>query len=193
MVGPRFADEERYASECVMVEGIMLLGIGFMAGCLLMVALIPLIHERAVRLTARRYQALTPLSVAEMQAEKDLLRAEFAMSIRRLEMTVEETKAKATQQLCEVGRKTAEVHRLNAELGKTGPIIRDLQVRTLKQKSFARRMVKLLVYLILRSRRGSGRALSIPALRPSGAEQWAAAPARFHMALQKSRMAHGGA
>ena len=116
-----------------MIEWVMLLGIGFMAGCLLMVALIPLIHERAVRLTARRYQALTPLSVAEMQAEKDLLRAEFAMSVRRLELTVEETKAKAVERLAEIGRKTAEVHRLNTELGRTGPIIRDLQVRTLKQ------------------------------------------------------------
>jgi len=57
-----------------------------------MVAFIPLIHDRAVRLTVRKLQAATPLSVAEMQAEKDLLRAEFAMSLRRLEMIVEETK-----------------------------------------------------------------------------------------------------
>ena len=177
-----------------MIEWIMLLGIGFMTGCLLMVALIPLVHGRAVRLTARRYQAATPLSVAEMQAEKDLLRAEFAMSIRRLELTVEETKAKAVERLAEIGRKTAEVHRLNAELGRTGPIIRDLQVRTLQQKPFARRMMKLLVYyLILRSRRGRGRALSIPVSRPSSPEQWVTAPARFRMALQRSRVAHGGA
>ena len=116
------------------------------------------------------------------------------MSIRRLELTVEETKAKAVERLAEIGRKTAEVHRLNAELGRTGPIIRDLQVRTLQQKPFARRMMKLLVYyLILRSRHGSERALSIPVSRPSSPEQWVTAPACFRMALQRSRVAHGGA
>ncbi len=100
-----------------MLEWVMLLGIGFLTGCLLTVALIPLIHGRAVRLTARRYMAATPPSVAEMQAEKDLLRAEFAMAMRRLELTAEETKARCVEQLGEIGRKTAEIHRLKAELG----------------------------------------------------------------------------
>jgi hypothetical protein len=100
-----------------MIEWIMLLSIGFMAGCLLVVGLIPLIHNRAVRLTARRLMAATPLSVAEVQAEKDLLRAEFAMTNRRLEVTAEEAKAKAAKLLGEVGLKAAEIYRLKAELG----------------------------------------------------------------------------
>jgi hypothetical protein len=97
----------------------MLLGLGFLAGCLLMVTLIPAIHARAVRLTARKLQAMTPASVAEVQAEKDLLRAQYAMMIRRLEITAEEAKAKAADALMEIGRKSAEIHRLNAELAKS--------------------------------------------------------------------------
>jgi hypothetical protein len=103
-----------------MLEWIMLLATGFMAGCLLTVIFVPAIHNRAVRLTARRYQAKTPLSMFEMEAEKDLLRAEFAMSLRRLEMIVEETRSKSVLQLSEIGRKAAEIHRLKAEIGKLG-------------------------------------------------------------------------
>jgi hypothetical protein len=47
--------------------------------------LIPLVHARTVRLTTRRLEAVLPESMAEVQAEKDLLPAEFAMSTRRLE------------------------------------------------------------------------------------------------------------
>jgi hypothetical protein len=101
-----------------MLEWTMLLGIGFMAGSLLMIAFVPAIHNRAVRLTARRYQAKIPLSLAEMEAQRDLLRAEFAMSLRRLELIVEETRSKSVLQLGEIGRKAAEIHRLKTELGK---------------------------------------------------------------------------
>src|SRR5262245_44715979 len=104
-----------------MIEWIMLVSLGFMAGCLLVVGLIPLIHNRAVRLTARRFMAATPLSVAEMQVENDLLRAEFAMTNRRLEVTVEEAKAKAARLLGEVGLKAAEIHQLRAELAAATP------------------------------------------------------------------------
>jgi hypothetical protein len=103
----------------MLLEWIMLVCIGFMAGCLSMLTIIPLVHDRAVRLTAKKHLASTPLSVEEMQAEKDLLRAEFAMSNRRLELTVEEVRAKALELLREVGVKAAEIHRLKTELAKT--------------------------------------------------------------------------
>src|SRR5258705_11492730 len=65
----------------------------------------------------RRLEALTPLSMAEIQADKDQLRAEFAMSTRRLEMSVEQMKAKTTGQLAEIGKKSEAVGRLKLELG----------------------------------------------------------------------------
>ena len=102
-----------------MLEPMMYAGLGFLAACLLTVVFVPLVHERAVRLTARKFLAATPLSYAEMQAQKDLLRAEFAMSMRRVELSAEATKAKAVEQLCEVGKKVAEVQHLKSELAKT--------------------------------------------------------------------------
>src|SRR5215831_2522256 len=100
-----------------MVEQIMFIGIGFLIAGLLVIGVIPLVHARAVRLTMRRLEALTPLSMAEIQADKDQLRAEFAMSTRRLEMSVEQMKAKATSQLADIGKKSEAIGRLKLELG----------------------------------------------------------------------------
>ncbi len=100
-----------------MVEPIMFAGIGFLVAALLVLGFIPLVHGRAVRLTTRRLEALTPISLAEIQAEKDQLRAEFAMSTRRLEMSVEQLKAKCTSQLAEIGKKSDAIGRLKLELG----------------------------------------------------------------------------
>src|SRR5262245_19413498 len=82
-----------------MIEPIMYFGIGFLMASLLGLVLIPLVHNRAVRLTMRRLEAATPISLAEIQADKDQLRAEFAMSTRRLELSVEQMKVKTTSQL----------------------------------------------------------------------------------------------
>ncbi len=100
-----------------MIEPIMFIGIGFLVAGLLVIGVIPLVHARAVRLTARRLEALTPLSMAEIQADKDQLRAEFAMSTRRLEISVEQMKAKTTNQLAEIGKKSEAIGRLKLELG----------------------------------------------------------------------------
>ncbi len=100
-----------------MIEPIMFVGIGFLVASLLVIGVIPLVHARAERLTARRLEALTPLSMAEIQADKDQLRAEFAMSTRRLEMSVEQLKAKTTNQLTEIGKKSDAIGRLKLELG----------------------------------------------------------------------------
>jgi len=100
-----------------MIEPIMYVGIGFLLAGLLVIGVIPLVHARAERLTTRRLEALTPLSMAEIQADKDQLRAEFAMSTRRLEMSVEQLKAKNTSQLTEMGRKSEAIGRLKLELG----------------------------------------------------------------------------
>ena len=99
-----------------MIEPIMFVGIGFLVAGLLVIGVIPLVHARAVRLTQRRLEALTPLSMAEIQADKDQLRAEFAMSTRRLEMSVEQMKAKTSSQLAEIGKKSEAIGRLKLEL-----------------------------------------------------------------------------
>ncbi|HEY5215603.1 MAG TPA: hypothetical protein VIJ17_01780 [Pseudolabrys sp.] len=112
-----------------MIEPIMYFGIGFLVAALVGLVVVPLVHGRAVRLTMRRLEAATPLSMAEIQADKDQLRAEFAMSTRRLEMSVENLKTKSTSQLAELGKKGDAVNRLKIELGEKTATIFALEAR----------------------------------------------------------------
>jgi chromosome segregation ATPase len=95
-----------------MIESIMYFGIGFLFAALIGVAVIPSIQDRAVRLTMRRLENSIPQSVEEIQANKDLLRAEFAMSTRRLEIGVEQLRERAANQFAELGRKGDVINRL---------------------------------------------------------------------------------
>jgi chromosome segregation ATPase len=112
-----------------MIEPIMYFGIGFLVAALIGLVVIPLVHGRAVRLTMRRLEAATPLSMAEIQADKDQLRAEFAMSTRRLEMSVEQLKSRTTSQLSELSKKTDAINRLKVELGEKTATIFALEAR----------------------------------------------------------------
>ncbi len=110
-----------------MVEPIMYLAIGFLVSMLCGLMIMPLVHNRAVRLTIKRLEAATPLSMAEIQADKDQLRAEFAMSARRLEMSVEQLKRKTASQSAELGKKADAINRLKIELGEKNAAIFKLE------------------------------------------------------------------
>src|ERR1700712_3620061 len=112
-----------------MIEPIMYLAIGFLVSMLFGLMIIPLVHNRAVRLTTRKLEAATPLSMAEIQADKDQLRAEFAMSARRLEMSVEQLRNKTTSQFAELGKKTDAINRMKLELGEKNATIFALEAR----------------------------------------------------------------
>jgi hypothetical protein len=148
-----------------MLYPIMLLGIGFLTACLFMAMLAPLIHERAVRLTVRRLSSKRPRSVIDRRAHEDQLRAQFAVSILRLETAMGETQAKAASQLCDAARKSAEIHRLKTELRKTNVVILRFQARELMRRSMTRTIIKLLVHLFARSQRQGGRELPAPGFR----------------------------
>jgi predicted nucleic acid-binding Zn-ribbon protein len=112
-----------------MIEPVMYFGIGFLVAALLGLLFVPLVHNRAVRLTAKRLEAATPLSIAEIRADKDQLRAEFAMSTRRLEMSVAQMKTRTTTQLAELGKKTDSITTLKKELSDKTATIFALEAR----------------------------------------------------------------
>jgi uncharacterized membrane protein YccC len=98
-----------------MIEPIMYMGIGFLLAALIAVAVIPLVHDRAVRLTTRRLRAALPLSMKEIQAGRDLLRAEFAMATRRLEINLNQLKDKSTGQVVELSKRDDVINRLKLQ------------------------------------------------------------------------------
>ncbi|MGZ5804367.1 MAG: hypothetical protein ACXWJW_13030 [Xanthobacteraceae bacterium] len=112
-----------------MIESVMYFGIGFFVAVVIGLGLFPLVHNRAVRLTGQRLEAATPVSLAEIQADKDQLRAEFAMSTRRLEMSVEQLKMRTTSQLAELGKKSDAINRLKQEVGEKSAAVFTMESR----------------------------------------------------------------
>jgi hypothetical protein len=147
-----------------MLYPIMLLGIGFLTATVFMAMLVPLIHERAVRLTVRRLSR-RGRSVIDRRAHEDQLRAQFAVSIRRFETAVEDAQAKAAIQVCDVAKKLAEIHALRTELRKRNIVILRFQARELMRRSMTRSIIKLMIFLFDRSKRRSERAPPAPVFR----------------------------
>ena len=84
-----------------MIQSLLFYGFGFVSALLVALLIAPAFWRRAVRLTERRVQATIPLTMNEIQAEKDALRAGFAMATRRLEMKVESLKDRVAGQMVE--------------------------------------------------------------------------------------------
>ncbi len=168
-----------------MIESLMLCGIGGLTGCLLMLMFVPLVHQRAVRLTKQQIVDATPLMVNEIQADKDHLRAEFAMSVRRLEISLEEMRAKAASRYGDIHKQNAEISRLQVELDRKTALIFALRTREEVRKGAVRRVLKILLYFYMRARR-----LRPPAIEPAqeAIQQHNAEVSRLQLDLDK-RMA----
>jgi hypothetical protein len=98
-----------------MIEAIIYSGAGFLFAALIGIAVAPVIHSRAVQLTMRRLENSIPQSLAEIQSYKDLLRAEFALSMHRLEKGAEKLQEQNASQLAELGRKSDVINRFTIE------------------------------------------------------------------------------
>ena len=89
--------------------------LGFLLGCLLALMLAPPLWNRAVRLTTRKLEATMPMSLAEIHADKDHLRAEFAVELRRVEGALEKAKDKAARELITANKRRVEISVLKNE------------------------------------------------------------------------------
>jgi hypothetical protein len=101
--------------ESAMVEAVMYAAIGFFTASLLTLAIVPLLHARAERLTLQRLEATLPMSLSDVQGERDGLRAEFAMATRRLELKIERITEKCAQAMAKFSRAADLANRLQSE------------------------------------------------------------------------------
>lgn len=90
--------------------------LGFLAASLCALMLVPSFWNRAVRLTMRRMEATMPMSVADIQADKDQMRAQFAIELRRLEVRLERAREKAARELVETNKRRVEITRLRSDV-----------------------------------------------------------------------------
>ena len=89
--------------------------LGFLSAGLIALIVAPMVWRRAVALTRKRIEASVPLTLTEIQADKDRMRAEFAMATRRLEINFKNFREKAAAQIVEINRNREELKQLMAE------------------------------------------------------------------------------
>jgi chromosome segregation ATPase len=111
-----------------LIEQAMYFALGVLVAGLVTLLFLPAFWRRALRLSMRRLQMLAPMSMEEVIAERDLLRAEFAVRERRLEQEMEAVKASKAFDLAAVGRHAARVAESEAMLKKAEAENRDMEV-----------------------------------------------------------------
>lgn len=97
----------------------MIFALGFLVAGLAALAFAPAFWRRADRLTRRRLEMQIPLSVQEILAERDQLRAEFAVERCRLDQRAEQLRLRHAADLARLGRQASEITSLNAELAES--------------------------------------------------------------------------
>ncbi|MEO5807568.1 hypothetical protein [Devosia sp.] len=119
----------------MVIENVMYFALGLLIAGLGALIIMPAVWKRAVRLTKRRIEAATPITMAEFRADKDQLRAEFALSTRRLEMNVETLRKRLAEQLGDANQKRSDLGALKTERDQHLSIVRDLEAREAELKS----------------------------------------------------------
>lgn len=98
----------------------MVFALGFLIAGLIALVIAPAFWGRALRLTTRRIEMQIPLSAREILADRDLIRAEFAVERRRLEQTADRLNNVRAGDLSELGRRAATIVAQQAELTALG-------------------------------------------------------------------------
>ncbi len=112
----------------VPLEYLMFGGIGFCLAWLTALMVLPAVHNRAVRLARARYDDL-PLSMQEIRAEKDTIRAGFAAATCELELRIEKLREKTVAHTTDLAKKNQLIDRLKQEIDTVTAALRESESR----------------------------------------------------------------
>ena len=105
----------------MLIEQAMIFALGALSMLLLSLLLIPSLSRRAMRLAQKRIELQLPLSPAEILAERDQLRAEYAVLLRQSEQKLEAEQATRVEAGSALGRLTLEL----ADIAETNAALRE--------------------------------------------------------------------
>ena len=94
----------------------MLVALGFFLASLVWLLLASAFWSRAVRLTTERLKRSMPVSEAEIKADRDRLRAEYAIRVHRLETSLEQARLERARQLIGINRRDASISALETDV-----------------------------------------------------------------------------
>ena len=86
--------------------------LGFLLAAFLLLLLQPAYRRRIERFATETVKRTLPLTEAEITADKDRLRAAFALDVHKLEMKLEDAGLTAARQSVEINRREAKIHDL---------------------------------------------------------------------------------
>lgn len=112
-----------------MIEIAMYIALGALAAGLVALAIVPAIWKRAVHLTQRRIAATVPLDVEEIRAEKDRMRAEFALTIRRMEKKLDSEREASANRRIEINNQSEDLQSALAERDSKADAVLELEER----------------------------------------------------------------
>jgi hypothetical protein len=99
----------------ISIQSAMLVALGFLAASLLGLLVASAFWSRAVRLTTARIKQSMPVSEPEIRADRDRLRAEYAIKVHKLEMQLEQAKIERARQLIDLNRRDASISTLETD------------------------------------------------------------------------------
>jgi hypothetical protein len=94
----------------------MLVALGFLAASLLGLIVASAFWSRAVRLTTARIKQSMPVSEPEIRADRDRLRAEYAIKVHKLEMELDQAKLARARQIIDINRRDASIATLESSV-----------------------------------------------------------------------------
>jgi len=112
-----------------LVQSILFFVLGFLTAGFLVLLVAPSVWRRAVSVTRQRVQAKLPMTLDEIRADKDSLRAEHAMALRKVEVQLKASQEKVLAQAIELSR-----HREAKKLVADGHAEKDRVVSELEAK-----------------------------------------------------------
>lgn len=101
----------------ITIQSAMFLALGFLTAGLVVLLIAPFYRRRAERLAIDEVKRNLPMSEAEIRADKDRLRAEYAIRIHQLESRVDEAAHQAARQRIELNRRDGTISGLEGDIG----------------------------------------------------------------------------
>jgi uncharacterized coiled-coil protein SlyX len=104
------------------IQSALLVVLGFSIAGLIACVLAPAYRRRAARLATAELKRAMPLTAAEIAADKDRIRADYAIRIHKLESNLEDLSLETARQLIEINRRDARISALESDVARLATI-----------------------------------------------------------------------